>query len=162
MELQSLYTQEELTKAQAVRKRTGRVMLAVAALGLAACVVLCCFATRQNRGVTLPLTVGVSILSGWTVIFLSHSRYEGAKARVRHMDLMLNGPRERFSGQFEKLEGTWRVKKGVSIRKVRQYEEFHETLLSIYDEKAPRLPDRFTGTVETVYDCIVAFGEGER
>ena len=159
MELHALYGQEELTKARIARQRTGRAMIAVAAVGLAACVAVCCFATRQNQGVTLPLVVGISTLAGWIVIFLSHSRYEGAKARVRHVELMLTGPRERFSGTFEKLDGVYRVKRGVSIRKVRQREEFHETLLSVYDEKASRLPDRFTGTLETVYDCIVAFGE---
>ena len=159
MEQRSFYTEAELTSAKTKERRVGRAMAIVAGLGLVLCVLCCCFTTRQNQGVTLPLTVGTSILTGWIVIFLSHSRYEGAKARVRHVELMLTGPRERFSGTFEKLDGVYRVKRGVSIRKVRQREEFHETLLSVYDEKASRLPDRFTGTVETVYDCIVAFGE---
>ena len=51
------------------------------------------------------------------------------------------------------------MKRGVPIRKVRQREEFHEMLLSVYDEKAAQLPDAFEGAVETVYDCIVAFRE---
>ena len=161
MELKSLYRPEELTEARAARRRTGRAMLSVALLGLAACVTICCCATRQNQAVTLPLTVGVSILAGWIVIFLSHSRYQMAKARVRHLELMLTGPRETFSGRFTQLPGTWRVKKGVSIRKLRQQEDFHETLLSVYDEKASQLPEAFEGTVETVYDCVVAFREGE-
>lgn len=135
-------------------------MLAVAAAGLVVCVLLCCLTTRRNQRLTFPLTFGTSVLAGWVVIFLSHSRYAGAKARVRHVELMLTGPRERFEGQFEKMEGTWRVKRGVPIRKVRQREEFHETLLSVYAEKASRLPDEFNGAVETVYDCIVAFEEG--
>ena len=159
MEPTNLYQPEELTEAQTAKRRAGRAMLIVACLGLAVCVVLCCCTTRQNQGVTFPLTVGASILTGWVVIFLSHSRYEGAKARVCHVELMLTGPRERFEGRFEKLEGTWRVKKGVPIRKVRQSEEFHEMLLSVYAEKADKLPDTFDGAVETVYDCIVAFRE---
>ena len=159
MEQRSFYTEAELTSAKTRERRVGRAMAIVAGLGLVLCVLCCCFTTRRNQGVTLSLTVGTSILTGWIVIFLSHSRYEGAKARVRHVELMLTGPRERFSGTFEKLDGVYRVKRGVSIRKVRQREEFHETLLSVYDEKASRLPDRFTGTLETVYDCIVAFGE---
>ena len=57
MELHALYGQEELTKARIARQRTGRAMIAVAAVGLAACVAVCCFATRQNQGVTLPLAV---------------------------------------------------------------------------------------------------------
>ena len=104
MELHALYGQEELTKARIARQRTGRAMIAVAAVGLAACVAVCCFATRQNQGVTLPLAVGISTLAGWIVIFLSHSRYEGAKARVRHVELMLTGPRERFSGTLQSSE----------------------------------------------------------
>ena len=155
MERISLYQPEELTEARAAQRRAGRAMLAVAGASLAVCVLLCCLTTRQNQGVTFPLTVGASVLGGWVVIFLSHSRYQPARARVRHVELMLTGPRERFEGRFEKLEGTWLVKKGVPIRKVRQREEFHETLLSVYAEKADRLPDGFTGAVETVYDCIV-------
>ena len=165
MERISLYQPEELTEARAAQRRAGRAMLAVAGAGLAVCVLLCCLTTRQNQGVTFPLTVGASVLGGWVVIFLSHSRYEGAKAKVRHVELMLTGPRETFSGRFTLQPGVWRVKKGVSIRKVKEQEEFHETLLSVYDEKASRLPEDFTGTVETVYDCIVAFraenGSGE-
>lgn len=132
-------------------------MLAVAGAGVAVCVVLCCLATRQNQGLIFPLTLGASVLSGWVMIFLSHSRYQPTRTRVRHVELMLTGPRERFEGRFEKLEGTWLVKKGVPIRKIKQREEFHETLLSVYAEKADTLPDGFEGAVETVYDCIVAF-----
>lgn len=157
--MRSLYKQEELQAAKARRKRTGTAMALVAGLGLALCVLICCFATRQNKGVTFPLTVAVSVLFGWIVIYLSHSRYEEAKARARHVELMLTGPRERFSGRFEKLEGTYRVKRGVSIRKVRLQEEFHETMLTVYAEKAPLLPDAFEGAVETVYDCVVAWEE---
>ena len=159
MERISLYQPEELTEARAAQRRAGRTMLAVAGAGLAVCVLLCCLTTRQNQGLTFPLTLGASVLSGWIVIFLSHSRYQPARARVRHVELMLTGPRERFEGRFEKLEGTWLVKKGVPIRKVMEREEFHETLLSVYAEKADRLPEEFTGAVETVYDCIVAFEE---
>ena len=161
MELHALYESEELTRAQAAEKRTGRAMGIVAAVGLVLCVLFCLFTTRKNQDVTLPLTVGTSILAGWVVIFLSHSRYEGAKARVRHLETMLTGPRERYAGRFIRQDGVWRVKRGVSIRKVRLQEEFHESMLTVADEKAPLLPDEFTGTAETVYDCIVAWAEAD-
>ncbi len=161
MEPKPLYKPEELTKALAAKRRADRLRLAVALLGLAACVAVCCFATRQNRAVTLPLTVGLSTAAGWIAIYLSHSRCEAARARVRHIELMLTGPRETYTGRFTKLDGVWHVKKGVSIRKLRQQEAFHETLLSVWDEKAARLPDEFEGAVETVYDCVAAFREDE-
>ncbi len=161
MKTHALYQQEELSRAEAVRRRAGRAMAAVAAVGLVICVFLCCFATRKNQSVTLPLTIAASVLSGWVVIFLSHSRYEVAKAQVRHLETMLTGPRERFAGRFTKQEGVYRVRRGVSIRKVRLQEEFHQYMLTVADQKAARLPDEFTGTVETVYDCIVAWEEGD-
>ena len=148
MELNALYESEELPRAQAAEKRTSRAMGIVAAAGLVLCVLFCCFTTRKNQDVTLPLTVGTSILAGWIVM-----------AQARHAELMLTGPRETYEGRFEKLPGVYRVKKGVAIRKVRLQEELHETMLTVSDEKADRLPDVFTGTVETVYDCIVAFRE---
>ena len=157
MERNELYRTEELTAAEAAQKRTRRAMLIVAAAGLILCVTCCCLTTRKNQGVTLPLTAGTSILAGWIVIFLSHSRYDPARARARHDELMLTGPRERFSGRFTKQDQVYRVKGGVSIRKVRLKEEVRDTLLTVSEEKAARLPDEFTGTVETVYDCIVAF-----
>lgn len=157
MERISLYRSEELTNAAAARKRVGRAMLVIGGLGLVACVVLCCLATRHNQNVTQPLTIGTSVLTGWIVIFLSHSRYDGARALARHAELMLTGPRERYTGRFEKQEGVYRVKNGVSIRKVSLKEDFHETMLTVADEKAAQLPDVFEGTVETVYDCIVAY-----
>ena len=154
-----LYAQEELTTAQAKEKRTRRAMTIIAGLGLALCVLFCCFTTRRNQQTLLPLTVGTSILAGWIVIFLSHSRLDDARARAHHAELMLTGRRERFSGRFQKLSEVYRVKRGVSIRKVRLTEGFHETMLTVAAEKADRLPDEFTGTVETVYDCIVSFRE---
>lgn len=161
MEMHALYQQEELPRAEAARRRAGTAMAVVAGVGFVACVALCCLATRQNQRLTLPLTIGASVLSGWIVIFLSHSRYEGAKARVRHLETMLTGPRERYAGRFTKQEGVYRVKRGVSIRKVRLQEELHESMLTVADEKVPLLPDEFTGTAETVYDCIVAWAEAD-
>ena len=161
METHFLYHSEELPRARAAQKRTGRAMALAAGLGLLLCVVLCCCATRRNLGLVLPLTVGASTLAGWIVIYLSHSRYEGARARVKHLALMLSGPRERFSGRFAQQEGVWRVKRGISIRKVRLQEDLHETMLTVAADKAPLLPERFTGSVETVYDCIVAYEEGD-
>ena len=161
MEKHVLYAAEELDRAKATQKRIAAAMAVTGGLGLVLCVLFCCFATRKNQDVTLPLTIGTSVLFGWIVIFLSHSRYDGARALVRHLELMLTGPRERFSGRFTKLDGVYRVKRGVSIRKVRHEVDHREILLTVADEKSALLPESFEGTVETVYDCIVAYEEAE-
>ncbi len=159
--MQSLYRQEELSPARAAQKRAAAAMLIVAAVGLVLCVLFCAFTTRRNQSVTRLLTIGASILAGWIVIFLSHSRYDGAQAQARHVELMLSGPRERYAGRFQMLEGVFQVKKGVAIRKVRLREELHDTLLTVAEDRAARLPKEFSGVVETVYDCIVAYREDD-
>ena len=70
---------------------------------------------------------------------------------------MLNEPRETFTGRFEKTDDVRRVKNGLSVRRVRCFEDEHETALSVNESKAALLPDAFSGTVQTVYDFIVAF-----
>ena len=82
MESHSFYQQAELERAKAAEKRIGVTMAVVAGAGLALCVLLCCFVTRKNQGLLRPLTIGISLLAGWIVIFLSHSRYDRVKAQV--------------------------------------------------------------------------------
>ncbi len=146
-----------LIPANGKRKRALIVMLIIGVLGLSACVLFCVFATRRNLRTMLPLTVGTSILSGWTVITLLHGAFSEANAEQRHLRLMLEEPRVAQSGRFEKTGDVRRVRNGVTMRKIRMTEDGHERMLSVNEALADKLPDAFSGTVETVYDFIVAF-----
>ncbi len=152
-----LYRTEERDRAALRKKRAKTAMLAVGAAGLVACAVLCCFATRKTVAVLRPVVIGVSILSGWVVIFLSHAVYGEAKAAQTHDELMLSGERITVAGSFEKTDDVRRVKNGVTVRKVRLRSEPRDMLLNLNEEKAALLPDAFSGTVETVYDFIAAY-----
>ena len=72
MNMTELYHAEALLPERVRKRRVLIVMLAVAAAGLAACIILCTFATRRNLRLIMPLTIGTSILSGWIVITLFH------------------------------------------------------------------------------------------
>ena len=50
-----------------------------------------------------------------------------------------------------------RVKNGLSVRRVRCIDGERETALTVNESKTALLPDVFVGTVQTVYDFIVAF-----
>ena len=152
-----LYHVTESDVAKSRQRRSLIAMLAVGGAGLLACVLLCVFTTRRNQGIMLPLIIGTSILMGWIVIFLSHAFYGEARAIVRHDELMLTGERETFTGSFEKTDEVRRVRNGVAVRKVLARVEEHERVLTVSESKAALLPDRFSGSVETVYDFIAAF-----
>ena len=151
-----LYQNEELGRENARKKRAGIAMIAVGAAGLAACVTLCALSSRENVSVMRPIVIGASILAGWIVIFLSHAVYGEARAASHHDETMLSEPRTRVCGQFEKTGDVRRVKNGVTVRKVRMRSEPRDVMLNVNEQKAPLLPDAFTGTVETVCDFIVS------
>lgn len=157
MNMTELYHAEAVLPERARKKRILIVMLTIAAVGLAACIVLCTFATRRNLRLIMPLTIGTSVLSGWIVITLFHGAFSEAGAQCKHADIMLNEPREVFTGRFEKTDDVRRVKNGLSVRRVICIENERETVLTVNEAKAALLPDTFCGAVQTVYDFIVAF-----
>lgn len=158
MKQTELYENEALEREAAKKKRVGILMLALAGVGLLICVLLCVFTTRQNYHTTLPIVIGVSILFGWSVIFLSHTGFEAARAAIRHREMIGEGERETLTGSFQKTADVRHVRRGVSVRRVKAVrDDGREKMLSIYEALSDRLPETFSGTVTTVYDFIVAY-----
>jgi len=152
-----LYNKEALLSMHAKKKRAGIAMLAVAAAGLAACIVLCLLTTRSNYGTMLWATVGTSIVSGWIVIFLSHAVFEVAKTGERHMKMVEEGERKTVGGRFEKTNEVRYIRHGVTLRRVRLTSGERETMLVLYEPYAKKVPETFSGEAEIVNDFIVAY-----
>ena len=152
-----LYQTGALPEKRARKRKLGTVMLCIGGLGLLVCILLCVFATRQNRHILLPIAIGASTLAGWIVITFLHGSYSNANADVRHCELMLGEPRSTQHGSFRKTDEVRRMKNGMHVRKVLLKDGEHERVLSVSERKASELPDAFFGTAETVYDYIVAY-----
>ncbi len=158
MEHIELYRKEVQERARERKSRAAKAMLAVAGAGLLICILLCVFTTRKNEGVMLPLTIGTSVLAGWIVIFLSHAVYGEANATVRHMEAMYEGERETVCGRFTKTGDVYRIRHGVTMRRVRFVsEDGHDSVLNICESLQKDLPDTFCGRADTVYGFIVAY-----
>ncbi len=157
MERMELYDLNALPKKRERQKKLRIVMLCIGGLGLLICILFCVFATRKNYGVLLPLTIGTSMLTGWIVITFLHGSFGIARADVRHCEMMLSEPRTVQRGTFEKTDEVRRMRNGMHVRRVLLFEGERERLLSVSEQKASKLPDRFTGTAETVYDFIVSY-----
>ena len=152
-----LYREDAIPAKRARRRKLLTVMCCIAGAGLLACILLCVFATRQNRDVLLPITIGVSVVTGWVVITFLHGSFAGANADLRHYELMRKEPRIEQTGRFEKTGEVRRMKNGMHVRKVILFDGSRERILSVSEQKAKELPDAFSGTAETVYDFIVAY-----
>ena len=152
-----LYHEDAIPHKRARKKKLLAVMCCIGGAGLLACILLCAFATRLNRDVLLPVTIGVSAVTGWIVITFLHGSFALANADVRHSELMLREPRTKQTGRFQKTGEVRRMKNGMHVRKVLLMEGDRERILSVSEQKAKDLPDAFSGTAETVYDFIVAY-----
>ena len=152
-----LYHADALPEKRTKKKKLLWVMLCIGGIGLLGCILFCAFATRANRHVMLPLTIGTSILTSWIVITFLHGSYGNASADIRHCNLMLSEPRIMQQGRFEKTGEVRRMRNGMHVRKVLLFEGDRERILSVSEQKAKELPGAFTGTAETVYDFIVAY-----
>lgn len=152
-----LYDAGSLPEKHRRKKKLRTAMLCIGGIGLSVCILLCVLATRKNQGLLLPLTIGVSILTGWIVITILHGPFGGANADVRHCELMLNEPRAVQRGSFRKTDEVRYMRNGMHVRKVLMQEGERERILSVSEQRADKLPDAFTGTAETVYDYIVAY-----
>ncbi len=152
-----LYHPDALPEKRAKKKKLMTVMLCIGGIGLLICILFCAFATRANRHVMLPLTIGTSILTSWIVVTFLHGSFSFASADVRHCELMLSEPRTVQRGRFTKTGEVRRMRNGMQVRKVLLHEGDRERVLSVNERKAKNLPDAFSGTAETVYDFIVAY-----
>lgn len=157
MERIELYDPEALPEKHRKKKKLRTVMLCIGGIGLLACILLCVFATRQNRNILMALTIGASTLAGWIVITFLHGSFGTAHADIRHCELMLSEPRIEQHGRFQKTGEVRRMRNGMHVRKVLLFEGDRERILSVSEQKAAKLPDAFTGTAETVYDFIVSY-----
>ena len=152
-----LYDPGALPKKRVRRRKLFAAMLCIGGIGLFVCILFCVLTTRKNYMTMLPLTIAASVLTGWIIITFLHGSFSDANADVRHWETMLREPRETQRGRFEKTDDVRRVRNGMTVRKVRFFEDERERVLSVSEHLADRLPDTFSGTVETVYDFIVAY-----
>ncbi len=142
----------------AARRRSAiRSMCIVGAIGLAVCSTICACVTVKNYHVLQWAAVGASIAFGWAVIFLHHAVYNEAAVLYKHAERMREAERERVFGTFEQTNEVLRVRKGVTLRRVRAVcGDGREHMLNLCEAKAKLLPKRFSGMAETADFFIVA------
>ena len=156
MKRMELYQIEETEQLAAKRRSAILAMCIVGGIGLAVCSTVCAFVTMKNYHTLQWVAVGASVAFGWAVIFLHHAVYGEAATLLKHAKRMQEAERTVYNGTFEQTDTVLRVRKGVTLRRVRAVCGERETVLSLCETKAKLLPKTFSGTVETADFFIVA------
>ena len=93
-----LYRPEDLGRLEQRYKRSGRAAAFLAGAALAVCILFCCLTNTANARVMELLTISVSTVSGWIVIWLVHHRVIELRRERRHAGMLLEEERSTLEG----------------------------------------------------------------
>ncbi|MBR6185145.1 MAG: hypothetical protein IKQ41_02685 [Clostridia bacterium] len=135
-----LYTADEAAKMKARAKRGKWTALGILALSTAACAALC-FLVRTGSAHALFIAVlALSILGGWAAILIYALAASPAKVQAAHMENVLKGPAEEFSGMLRIGTETLQIPKSIAIRKACLDGGEEPVTLNVNARYASRLP----------------------
>ncbi len=108
-----LYQPSELERLETRSKRAGRAAAILAAATLAVCVLLCCLTDLDNAARMERATVIVSVLGGWTVIYLYNNTVQDLRHECGHAKMLLEGERETIEGVLEVSKERMRIRGSI-------------------------------------------------
>lgn len=108
-----LYSPEDLAGLERKERRALTAAIAVSAVTLAGCVLLCCLAGRFDTALLEKLTVGLSILGGWVAITLFNFPVKESRRERVHAKMLLETPRECLEGVLEVSTERMRIRGSI-------------------------------------------------
>lgn len=108
-----LYGRQDLERLEKTEKRAKRTAALIAAATLAVCVLLCCLTDRTNAEVMEKAAAAVSVLGGWTVIYLVNNTVRDRRHERGHAEMLLEGERETVEGVLELSKERMRIRGSI-------------------------------------------------
>ena len=154
----SLYS----TQAMEGMKRKSRLGAAAALLlmgaALALCVFFCARVKTGNEYRLFSCTVGVFTVAGWGAIFLLRCVILPAHAEYRHMQGILKGETEEYSGVLSLSGAAFAIPRSITVKKVKLTQDGQELSLHVDASLARRLPPSGSRVrLKTVRKYITAY-----
>ena len=111
--IHELYSRQDLERLEKKTKCAGRAAAVIAAAALTVCVLLCCLTTQANAPLMEKATVAVSVLGGWTVIYLYNHPVKELRLERGHAQMLLEGERETLEGVLALSEQRMRIRGSI-------------------------------------------------
>ncbi len=160
MDTKELYRSEDLSRLTKKRKLWRVLLLALTALALGACVLLCCLVNTRNAARMERTVIIVSTLAGWVLITLRYELLVLVRREAEHTAHMLAGPRVTRTGILSLTGDTVRIPGSIRVRRLTLEDGKETHRLSVNVTKLGELgtlPRQVT--VSTVHDYVVALEE---
>ena len=111
--IHELYSRQDLERLEKKTKHAGRAAALIAAATLTVCVLLCCLANRHTAPTLEKTVTGLSILGGWTVIYLYHHLVKELRWELGHAKMLLEGERSTLEGVIEVSKERMRIRGSI-------------------------------------------------
>ena len=144
------YSEELAARCQNRARRCLWFVVALAVLGLAACIFMCTKVRTGNASRLLAAVILTSTLAGWAAILLIGFVYRPAKAQAGHMLGLMNAEAETLTGTLSLEKGGFRIPGSIVVRKVRLRTEDETLTLNLNARFAAKLPPEGTPVKVTV------------
>ena len=138
------YSEELAARYQNRARRCLWFVVALAVLGLAACIFMCTKVRTGNASRLLAAVILTSTLAGWAAILLIGFVYRPAKAQAGHMLGLMNAEAETLTGTLALEKGGFRIPGSIVVRKVRLRTEDETLTLNLNARFAAKLPPEGT------------------
>lgn len=113
-----LYTDADLARMQRHIKRWRTALCALAAVGLAACLVLIAITNTANAQRMELAAVAVSTVVGWIVLYGAIFVVAPARRELDHAGMLRREQRQRAEGTVSLTDERFTIRKSVSVRRV--------------------------------------------
>lgn len=144
------YSDALAAKYQKRARRCLWFVVALAVLGLAACIFMCTRVRTGNASRMLTAVILTSTLAGWAAILLIGFVYRPAKAQAGHMLGLLQAGEEQYVGTLSLEKGGFRIPGSIVVRKVRLKTEDDTLTFNLNARYASQLPPEGTPVRVTV------------
>lgn len=111
--IQELYSRQDLQRLKKTSKHAGLAAALIAAATLTACVLLCCLTKPDNAAAMEKAAVAISVVGGWTVIYLWNNPVKDLRCELGHAQMLLEGERETLEGVLALSKQRMRIRGSI-------------------------------------------------
>ena len=113
-----LFPEKQLLRRKRAAEVLRWILIAMAAAALTACIVLTARANTKNIQTMLAWCIGISIVTGWLIIYLYLFVVRQTKRELAHAANLTDGEREAITGKVTVTKRRFRIRNSVTVCQV--------------------------------------------
>ena len=152
-----LYSSADLSQLEHRIKRWSLALFLLATAALAVCVVLITLTGTENAARMETLTIAVSTVAGWIVIYGSLFVIVVSRRELSHANMLRNDERQMVSGDITVTDELVKIRRSITARRVEVHSDEGIRRLLVCDTRTDALAAAGATALYTVHGYIAAY-----